>query len=140
MPGDAAARFRMSARETRRPGPRPRAQRPLPRPDSSCRATGALRGSLLERLVPRAVDRKNAVEARNLEDLDQVRIGADDGKPPVLHAEALHPANQHAEPGRVDEGRSRQVDHYERGAFFNHAQELLLELWTRVQVDLPGQR
>src|ERR671931_66298 len=99
MPGDAAARFRMSARESRRPGPRPRARRPLPRPDSSCRAAGALRGSLLERLVPRAVDREDALEARDLEDLDQIRIGPDDREPTVVHAQALHAANQHAEPG-----------------------------------------
>src|SRR3954453_3446103 len=73
-------------------------------------AAGGCRAGVLQRLVARLVDREDAVEPRDLEDLGDVLVGADERQRPAGGAQSLDPADQHAERGGVDEGRLREVD------------------------------
>src|SRR6185503_2046575 len=65
---------------------------------------GADRGG---RLVARRIDREHPVEPGDLEDLRDVPIRADERELPLVGAEALHAADEHAERRRVDERRVR---------------------------------
>src|SRR6202008_4136954 len=79
-------------------------------------------------LLARRVDREDAVEAGDLEDLRDVAVAADERKLPLVRSQPLDPADQDAERRRVDEGRVREVDDYVLRAVPDHVQELLLEL------------
>jgi hypothetical protein len=57
-----------------------------------------------EGVVARGVDREDAVEAGDLEDLGDVLVGADQGERAAGGAEALDAADEDAERRRVDEG------------------------------------
>ena len=96
----------------------------------------ALGRTVRERLVPRAVDREDAIEPGDLEDLPEARVDNDDGEASVVRAEPLDSADEHGKRRRVDEGRPAEVDDDDLRAFVDHAQELRLELRARVQVDL----
>src|SRR5512140_1262 len=91
---------------------------------------------LRHRFVARAVDREDAVEAGDLEDLRDVPVAADERELAVVRAQALHAADEDAERRRVDEGGVREVDDHLLAALADHLEELLLELRRRVEVDL----
>ena len=89
-----------------------------------------------DRLVARRVDREDAVEAGDLEDLRDVPVAADERQLAVVRAQALDPADEDAERRRVDERRRREVDDHVLAALADHLEQLLLELGGRVEVDL----
>src|SRR5579885_2376646 len=97
-------------------------------------------GQLRDRLVARAVDGEDAVEAGDLEDLRDVAVAADERELAVVRAQALHAADEHAERRGVDEGGRREVDDHLTPALPDHLEQLLLELRCRVQVDLARER
>src|SRR5579884_154430 len=102
---------------------------------------GRLRGvQLRDRLVARAVDREHAVEPRDLEDLRDVAVAADERELAVVRAQPLDAADEHAERRRVDERRVGEVDDDLPAALADHLEQLLLELGRRVEVDLAGER
>src|SRR5262249_15384567 len=92
------------------------------------------------RLVARRMDREDAVEARDLEDLRDVAVAANEGELAVVRPQALDAADEHAERRRVDERRVREVDDDVLRALADHVEELLLELRRGVEVDLAGKR
>src|SRR5256714_14627565 len=100
--------------------------------------SGAAGGGSGQRLVARLVDREDPVEAGDLEDLGDVLVGADERQRPTGRAQPLDAANQHAERGRVDEGRLGNVDDESLLAVLDHLDETLLELRSRVEVDLAA--
>src|SRR5688572_2942997 len=53
--------------------------------------------------VHRVVDREDLGQARDLEDLEDAVLRADEGEVAVVAAEALEAADQHTEPGGVEE-------------------------------------
>jgi hypothetical protein len=53
-------------------------------------------------------------------------------------ADALEPADEHAEPGRVQEVDLLQVDDDVVGAVADQLDQLLAQLWRGVDVDLTG--
>ena len=85
------------------------------------------------------VDREDAVEAGDFEDLRDVPVAADERELPVVRAQALDPSDEHAEGGRVDEGGRREIDDHLLAALADHLEQLLLELRGRVEVDFAGQ-
>src|SRR5207248_9639813 len=108
---------------------------------AALRGRAGARGSeLRDRLVARRIDREDAVEPRDLEDLRDVPVAADERELAVVRAEALDAADEDAEGRRVDEGRSAEVDDDLLPALADHLEQLLLELGRRVEVDLGGQR
>src|SRR6266571_403746 len=111
-------------------------------PASANRTLGRLAGGacLRERLVAGRVDREDAVEPRDLEDLGDVPVAADEREPAVLRAQPLDPAYEHAECRRVDERRVREVDDHILGPLADHVQQMLLELRSGVEIDLARQR
>ncbi len=54
--------------------------------------------------------------------------------------QALDRAHQHAERGRVDEGRVREVDEHAARAALDRLEQRLLQGGSRRQVDLTGDR
>src|SRR5919108_5345281 len=84
------------------------------------------RAQLRDSFLARRVDREDAVEARNLEDLRDVAIAADERQLSVVRAQALDAADEHAEGRRVDEGCVGEVDDDVGGALADHVQKLLL--------------
>src|SRR5262249_34940584 len=92
------------------------------------------------RLLAAAVDREDAVEARDLEDLRDVPVAAHERQLAVVRPEPLDAADEDAEGGRIDERGVAEVDDHVHGALCDHLEELLLELRRRVEVDLPCQR
>ena len=93
-----------------------------------------------ECLVAGRIDREDAVEPGDLEDLRDVPVAADEREPAFLGAEPLDAADEHAERCRVDERRVGEVDDDLLAALRDHVEELLLELGRRVEVDLARQR
>src|SRR3954453_4709292 len=96
------------------------------------RGAGTLRGPVPTELAKRGaagrVDREDAVESCDLEDLRDVAVAADERELPLVRAQPLDPADEHAERGRVDERRIREVDDHVLRALADHVEELLLEL------------
>src|SRR6185295_11330115 len=90
-------------------------------------------------LGTRFVDGEDLVQPRDLEDLRDVAVAADEREPPAVRAQSLDAAHQHAERGRVDEGRVGEVDDDLLGALADHLEQLLLELGRGVEVDLARQ-
>src|SRR5262249_22507360 len=68
-----------------------------------------------------------------------VPVAADERQLPVVRAEALHPADQDTEGGRIDEGGRGEVHDHLLAALPDHLEQLLLELRSRVEIDLAGQ-
>src|SRR4051812_32195389 len=93
-----------------------------------------------DRLLAAAVDREDAVEAGDLEDLRDVTVAADQRQLTVVRPESLDAPDEDAERRRVDERRVAEVDDHVRRALGDHLEELLLELRRRVEVDLARQR
>src|SRR4051812_48700241 len=85
------------------------------------------------------MDREDAVEAGDLEDLRDVAVAADERKLTLVRAEALYATDEHAERGRVDEGRVAEVDDDVATTLVDHLEQLLLELGRGVEVDLTRQ-
>src|SRR4051794_5150861 len=81
-----------------------------------------------ERLFARLVDREDAIQSGDLEDLRDVLIRADECERAAGGTQALDAADEHTERGRVDEGRLRQVDDKMLLAVLDHLDETLLEL------------
>src|SRR5436309_14405097 len=106
----------------------------------------SLAGTLGRRLVGRfhvgdgldagRVDREHAVEPGDLEDLRDVPVAADERELPLVRTQPFDATDEHAEGGRVDEGRVAEVDDHLLPALADHFEELLLELGRGVQVDL----
>src|SRR4029079_6979619 len=90
--------------------------------------------------VARRIDREDPVETRDLEDLRDVPVAADERELAVVRAQPLHAADENAEGGRVDERRVRGVDDDVLAALPDHLEQLLLELGRRVEVDLARER
>src|SRR6516225_12442449 len=86
------------------------------------------------------MNREDAVEAGDLEDLGDVPVAADERELAVVRAEPLDAADEHSERRRVDERRVGEIDDDFLGALSDHLEQLLLELWRRVQIDLARQR
>src|SRR5215510_3673312 len=114
----------------------------MPEPPRSRRLRGhaaRLRGRfvgrlhLRERLVASWVNGEDAVEARDLEDLRDVPVAADERELTVVRPQALHAADEDAERRRVDEGRVAEVDDDLLPALADHLQQLLLELRSGVE-------
>src|SRR5881275_847681 len=79
-------------------------------------------------LVAGGVDREDAVEAGDLEDLGDVAVAADERQLPVVRAEALDASDEDAERRGVDERRVAEVDDDLLAALADHLEQLLLEL------------
>src|SRR5205085_12163116 len=79
------------------------------------------RGSdLRERLVTRRVDREDAVEAGDLEDLGDVPAVADERELAVVRPEPLDAADEDSQGRRVDERRVGEVDDHFFAALPDH--------------------
>src|SRR6185437_2390314 len=91
-------------------------------------------------LVAGRVDREDAVETGDLEDLRDVPVAADKRELAVVRAEPLHAADEDAERRGVDERRVAEVDDDLLAALADHLEQLLLELRRRVEIDLAGER
>ena len=68
------------------------------------------RAERVERGLPVLVDREHPVQPRDLEDLRDVLVGADQCQRPARRPQPLHAADQHAERGGVDERGLGEVD------------------------------
>src|SRR4051794_3021616 len=88
---------------------------------------------LRDGLLARGVDREHAVESRDLEDLRDVAVAADERELAVVRAEPLDAADEHAERRRVDERRPREVDDHLARPLPDHLEQLLLELGRGVE-------
>src|SRR5438045_2093441 len=119
---------------------RPRAPLESDEPGALGGRAASCRSQLRDRLVPGREDREDAVEPRDLEDLRDVPVAADERQLAVVRAEALDAADEDAEGRGVDEGRTAEVDDDLLPALADHLEQLLLELGRRVEVDLAGQR
>src|SRR5437763_5195255 len=126
------------------PAPQPERRTAAPRSSSAKRK---LRGRLIRGrtqlrhgFVARGIDREDAVEAGDLEDLGDVPIAADERQLAVIRAETLDAPDQHAERCRVDEGRVAEVNDDLPSALTDHLEQLLLELRRGVQVNLADER
>src|SRR5437764_2808144 len=95
---------------------------------------------LRNRFLTSRIDREHAVETGDLEDLRDVAVAAHERELAVVRAQPLDAADEHPEGGRVDEGRIAEVDDDVLAALADHLEELLLELRSRVEIDLPGER
>src|SRR6266542_956936 len=104
----------------------PRAQR-RPKP-ALLRRRSDLRG----RFLAGGIDGEDSVETRDLEDLRDVAVAADERKLSVVRAEALHAADEDSE--------RRRVDDHVLAALPDHFEQLLLELGGGVEIDLAGER
>src|SRR5947209_5461328 len=82
------------------------------------------------------MNREDTIEARDLEDLADVLVGADDRQRAAGRAQALHAADQDPERGRVDESGLREVDDDLLLPLLDDLDHPLLELGRRVEVDL----
>src|SRR5918995_580145 len=82
------------------------------------------------------MDREDAVETGDLEDLGDVAVAAHERQLALIRAQALDAADEHAERGRVDERRVAEVDDDVATALIDHVEQLLLELRGGVEVDL----
>src|SRR5438477_1880696 len=91
-------------------------------------------------LVAGGIDREDAVEARDLKDLGDVAVTADERELSVVRAQSLDAADEHTERRRIDERRVAEVDDDLLAALPDHLEQLLFELGRRVQVDLAGER
>src|SRR3954453_6889259 len=93
------------------------------------------RTDLRDGFVAGRVNGEHTVESGDLEDLRDVAVAADERELAVVRAEALDPADEHAERRRVDEGRVAEVDDDLLAALPDHLEQLLLELRRGVEVD-----
>src|SRR3954447_10852865 len=91
-------------------------------------------------LVAGWVDREDAVEACDLEDLGDVAVTAHERELSFVRAQTLDAADEHAECRRVDERGVAEIDDDLLPALPDHLEQLLLELWRGVQVDLARKR
>src|SRR4051812_1705979 len=82
------------------------------------------------------MDREDAVEPCDLEDLADVLVGADDRERAAGRAQALDASDEDAQGRRVDERGLRQVDYDLLLALLDDLDHALLELWRGVEVDL----
>src|SRR3712207_4818788 len=101
------------------------------------------RGGVVERgdrVVARAQDREDLVQAGDLERLGDVLVDVDDHQRAVARAQALDRADQHAERGGVEERRLGEVDDDPALAGLDRVGELLLELGGGEEVDLAAHR
>src|SRR5918992_3957219 len=85
------------------------------------------------------MDREDAVQPGDLEDLRDVLIGAHEGERPARRTQALDASHQHSERRRVDEGCLREVDHDLLLSGLDQLDHPLLELGRRVEVDLTAE-
>jgi hypothetical protein len=84
------------------------------------------------------VDREDLGQPGDPEDLEDLLLGADKLQRAVVVADPLEPADQHSEPGRVQEVDLLQVDHDVVGPVADQLDQLLSQLWRGVDVDLAG--
>src|SRR5436190_6727619 len=91
-------------------------------------------------LVAGWVNREDAVEAGDLEDLGDVAVTADERELSLVRAQPLDAPDEHAEGRGVDERRVAEVDDDLLAALADHLEQLLLELGRGVQVDLACKR
>src|ERR687883_197604 len=68
------------------------------------------RTQLRHSLLAGGIDREDAIEAGDLEDLRDVAVAADQRELAVVRAQPLDTADQHTERGGVDEGRVAEID------------------------------
>src|SRR3954451_5949467 len=85
------------------------------------------------------MNREDAVEAGDLEDLADVLVGADDRERSACGTEPLHPSHEHAQGRRVDERRVRQIDDDLLLPLLDDLNHALLELGRRVEVDFASE-
>src|SRR5918992_226575 len=76
-----------------------------------------------ERRVARLVDVEDLVQSRDLEDLRDVAVAADEGEPATVRPQALDAANEDPERGRVDERRLREIDDDLLGPLPDHLEQ-----------------
>src|SRR3954451_9261397 len=130
----------------------PRTTPPAPQPASrstaptSVSARSTLCGRLVGRgtqlrngLLARGIDREHAVETRDLEDLRDVAVAADERELPVVRPEPFHAADEDAERRRVNKRRGAKDNDALLAALADHLEQLLLELRRRIQVDFAGE-
>ena len=84
-------------------------------------------------------DAENLYQSRDIEDLFDLRIRADEVNRAAVLAHALEAADQHAEPGRVDIPHLFQVDDQIVDAAVDQFADRILDLGRRVDVDLAGE-
>ena len=84
------------------------------------------------------MDREDAVESGDLEDLGDVAVAAHERELAIVRPQALHPADEHTERGRVDEGRVGEVDDDITAALVDDLEQLLLELRRGVRSTSPA--
>src|SRR2546423_13821885 len=76
--------------------------KPLSSPNGALPRRSAGGIELRYRLHAVGIDSEETVEAGDLEDLRDAAVGADEREPPLVHAQALDPADKDAERRRVD--------------------------------------
>src|SRR5688500_50151 len=135
-PEESAARPAQPASGRRAPTrPTHRRRRPS---NAVCLGLGSL-ADARDRFIARLVDVEDLVQPRDLEDLRNVSVAADEGEPASIRAEPLDAPDEDAERRRIDEGRLREVDDDFLCALPDHLEQLLLELGSGVEIDFPRQ-
>src|SRR5687768_3585518 len=129
------------------PASAPTAIRAIPtnsgRPGISSSTTwskGSALGAVADGSVDRVVDGEDLGEAGDLEDLEDAPLRADQRQVTVVAPHTLQPADQHAEAGRVEELDAFEVDQDRALTLVDQLDQLLAELWCRVDVDLALHR
>ena len=84
------------------------------------------------------MDREDAIESRDREDLRDRDAGADDRHPTAGLAHALEPGDQDTQPARVHERHVGEIDDEETAAVIDDAFDPRAELGRGRQVDLTG--
>src|SRR5512132_1590775 len=82
------------------------------------------------------MDREDAVESGDRQDLVDRSLGTDEGQPAIMLARALERGHEDAEPAGVHEPHVGEVDDEPALTLVDHLGDLVLELRRGVQVDL----
>src|SRR5712691_7630919 len=90
--------------------------------------------------VERVVDGEHLRQTRDLEDLQDAALGADQHQVAVMAAEPLQPAHQHAKAGGVEEVDGLEVDDDAVLSLADQLDEALAEAGSRVDVHLTAHR
>src|SRR5207245_7390452 len=88
----------------------------------------------------RGVDGEHLGQTGNAEDLENALLGADQPQRALVRAYSLEAADEHAEPGRVEEVDVLHVDDQVVVAARHEVDELFAQLRGGVDVDLAADR
>src|SRR5438874_3507257 len=78
--------------------------------------------------VDRVVDAEHLGQPGDLQHLEDPALGADEGQFTIVAPDPLQPADQHAEPGRVEELDTLEIDHDPAVPLVNQLDQLFPEL------------